>query len=193
MSAPSTDEITGLLRAWGGGDEEALGRLVPMVYAELHRRARHYMHGERPGHTLQTTALVNEVYLRLVNCDTVDWKDRAHFFAMCARLMRRILTDLARSRRYDKRGGKIQHVTLDIARILRSDLQPDLVELEDALQALQDIDPRKVAVVELRFFSGLSVKETAEVLKVSEETVMRDWRLAKVWLLRELSREKNDG
>ena len=193
MSAPSTQEVTVLLRAWSGGDEGALDRLVPIVYSELHRRARRYMHGERQGHTLQPTALVSEVYLRLVNCKGVDWKDRAHFFAMCARLMRRVLTDLARARGYDKRGGNVEHVTLHTSRILGKAFSPNLVDLDDALQALHAMDPRKVEVVELRFFSGLSVHETAEVLKVSDETVMRDWRLAKAWLLRELSKEPRSG
>lgn len=190
MAAPSTHEITGLLHAWGGGDEDALARLVPLVHRELRKRARYYMDRERHNHTLQPTALVNEVYLRLVDCQHVDWQDRAHFFAMSARLMRRILTDLARSHRYDKHGGKIQHVSLNTSRILTKAEQPDLVALDRALKKLQAMDPRKSDVVEMRFFGGLSVKETAHALNVSVETVMRDWRLAKVWLLRELSQEE---
>ncbi|HYR86250.1 MAG TPA: sigma-70 family RNA polymerase sigma factor [Terriglobia bacterium] len=190
MASSSTHDITGLLHDWGGGNDRALARLVPLVYAELRRRARRYMDGERPSHTLQPTALVNEVYLRLVDCQDMGWKDRAHFFAMCARLMRRILTDLARSRRYDKRGGKAQHVTLNTSLIFANAEQPDLADLDEALKRLHAMDSRKSDVVELRFFGGLSVKETAQVLQVSADTVMRDWRLAKVWLLRELSSEK---
>ena len=187
MAAPSSNEITGLLHEWGGGNEEALARLVPLVYAELRRRARRYMDAERQEHTLQPTALVNEVYLRLVDCQDVAWHDRTHFFALCARLMRRILTDLARSRRYDKRGGKAQHITLNTSLIFVNAEQPDLAELDDALKKLHAMDPRKSDVVEMRFFGGLSLKETAQVLNVSVDTVMRDWRLAKAWLLRELS------
>jgi RNA polymerase sigma-70 factor (ECF subfamily) len=188
--AASTQEITGLLHDWGGGNDKAFALLVPLVYGELRRRARHYMYGERPSHSLQPTALVNEVYLRLVDCKDVDWKDRAHFFAMCARLMRRILTDMARSRRYDKRGGKAQHITLNTSLIFAKAQQPDLADLDEALKRLHAMDPRKSDVVEMRFFGGLSAKETAQVLRVSVDTVMRDWRLARVWLLRELSREK---
>ena len=196
MPAPSPHEITGLLRDWRGGNDEALARLVPQVYAELRKSARRYMNGEREDHTLQPTALVNEVYLRLLDCRDVDWKDRNHFFAMCARLMRRILTDLARARHYDKRGGKARHITLDTALILADagqQEQPDLADLDEALKKLHETDARKSDVVELRFFGGLSVKECAEALKVSQETVMRDWRLAKVWLLRELSQRTSNG
>ena len=188
MPALSLQDITGLLHDWSGGDDEAFARLVPQVYGELRRRARRYMDGERQNHTLQPTALVNEVYLRLVDCKDVQWNDRVHFFAVCARLMRHILTDLARARRYDKRGGKAQHVTLNTSLIFINAEQPDLADIDDALKKLHEADSRKSDVVELRFFGGLSVKETAEVLNVSQETVMRDWRLAKVWLLRELSR-----
>ncbi len=193
MATLSSQEITGLLRAWGAGDEEALARLIPLVYAELRRRARRYMDAERQSHTLQPTALVNEVYLRLVNCKDVDWTDRSHFFAICARLMRRTLTDLARARRYDKRGGKIQHVTLNTPLVFVNNAQPNLADIDDALKKLQALDPRKSDVVEMRFFAGLNVKETAAALRVSEETVMRDWRLAKAWLLRELSRGPNES
>lgn len=193
MEAPSGHDITQLLRAWGDGDEEALRRLTPLVHSELHRAAHRYMARERPGHTLQTTALVNEVYLRLVDVKKASWQNRAHFFAICARTMRRILIDFARARQYQKRGGEAIHISLDKA--LRIARQPvvDLVALDDALNRLASLDPRKSQVVELRFFGGLSVEETAEVLKISPETVMRDWKMAKAWLARELSRGKPDG
>lgn len=188
MSQPSADEITGLLAAWSGGDESALERLMPLVYGELRRLARHYMNRESPGHTLQTTALVNEAYLRLVNWKEVQWQNRAHFFAVSARMMRRILVDFARDKHYLKRGGGTLRVSLSEAASFTGDRGADLVALDEALTALAKVDPRKGQVVEMRFFGGLSVEEVAEVLKVSEETVMRDWRLAKVWLLRELGR-----
>jgi RNA polymerase sigma factor (TIGR02999 family) len=188
----SSNEITGLLRAWRSGREDALERLVPLVYRELRRRARRYMDGERRDHTLQPTALVNEVYLRLVDCKNVDWTDRAHFFAICSRLMRRILTDAARSQRSAKAGGKIEHVSLKSSLILTQS-QPDLAALDEALKTLQALDPRKADVVELRFFGGLTANEAADVLHVSVETVMRDWRLAKVWLMRELSQGEPRG
>jgi RNA polymerase sigma-70 factor (ECF subfamily) len=156
------------------------------VYEELHRRARHYVGRERPGHTIQTTALINEVYLRLVDFRGVTWQDRAHFLAVCARMMRRILTDFARARHFQKRGGSAQQVSFDEQMIVSSEPPADLVALDDALNGLAGFDQRKCQVVELRFFGGLSVQETAEVLKVSEETVKRDWRLAKMWLLREM-------
>ena len=193
MTRPSTPEITQLLLAWGGGDECALERLVPFVYDELRQAARRYMAHQRPDHTLQTTALVNEVYLRLVNFREVNWQDRAHFFAVCAKLMRRILIDFARSRHYQKRGGGAHPVSLNEALVVSRESPAGLLALDDALKALAAIDPRKSQVVELRFFGGLSVKETCEVLKVSEETVERDWRLAKLWLLQALSGEKRDG
>lgn len=180
-------EVTQLLKAWTTGDERALEKLTPLVYEHLHRAARHYMAGERSGHTLQTTALVNEVYLRLVNCDQINWQDRAHFFAVSAQLMRRILVDFARSRGYQKRGRGAAHLSLDEAPPVCNEADPNVVALDEALKALTKVDERKGKVVELRFFGGLSVEETAEVLKVSTETVMRDWRLAKVWLLRELT------
>jgi RNA polymerase sigma factor (TIGR02999 family) len=183
----SRQDVTGLLVAWSAGDESALGRLMPIVHGELRRLARRLMRGERGGHTLQTTALVNEAYMRLVDLSRVRWQDRAHFFAVSARLMRRILVDHARSRKYLKRGGSQQRVTLDEALIVTGERGADLVVLDDALEALAAIDKRKSQVVELRFFGGLSVEETAEALHVSAETVMRDWRFAKVWLLRELS------
>jgi RNA polymerase sigma factor (TIGR02999 family) len=185
---PAAPDVTDLLLAWCAGDESALDRLVPIVHAELRRLARRQMRGERRDHTLETTALVNEAYLRLVDLARVRWQDRAHFFALLARLMRRILVDHARSRRYQKRGGGIEHVTFDEALAVSAGRAPDLVALDDALQTLARVDPRKGQVVELRFFGGLSVEETAEVLQVSANTVMRDWRVAKVWLLRELAR-----
>ena len=193
MHAPSAHEITQLLRAWSEGDAQALEKLTPLVYQELHRSARRYMARERPDHTLQTTALINEVYMRLVDLDGVTWQDRAHFFAVCARLMRRILTDFARSRRYQKRGGNAPRLSFDESLFTPPEPAADLVALDDALNALGKVDERKSQVVELRFFGGLSVEETAEVLKVSEETVKRDWRLAKLWLLRELTSEAANG
>jgi len=179
-------EISALLRAWSGGDESALDRLVPIVYEELHRLAHSYMKRERSGHTLQTTALVNEAYMRLVDANTVEWQDRAHFFGIAARLMRRILVDFARTRGYQKRGGKLRRVSLDEDLLVSPEPQEDLVGLNDALNALVEFDPRKARVVELRYFGGLSVEETAEVLKVSGITVIRDWNMAKLWLLKEL-------
>lgn len=187
MSTPSAHEVTQLLRAWSSGDQQALDKLTPLVYEELHRRARYYVALENPGHIIQTTALINEVYLRLVDFRGITWQDRAHFLAVCARMMRRILTDFARSRHYQKRGGAAQQVTFDEQLVVASEPSADLIALDDALTGLASVDQRKCQVVELRFFGGLSVQETAEVLKVSEETVKRDWRLAKLWLLREMS------
>jgi RNA polymerase sigma factor (TIGR02999 family) len=180
-------EVTQLLLAWNAGDESALGKLVPLVYEELRRLAKRQMGRERPDHTLQTTALIHEAYLRLVDIRNVHWQNRAHFFALCARLMRRILVDFARSRRYAKRGGGAQAVSLGQSPTISPERSTDLVAVDDALRALSRIDARKGQVVELRFFGGLTVEETAEALKVSPETVRRDWKLAKVWLLRELS------
>ena len=191
-TSPSRD-ITQLLRAWGTGDDHALEELTPLVYDELRRAARRHMARERVGHTLQTTALINEVYLRLVNLDQVNWQDRAHFFAICARLMRRILTDYARSRNYLKRGGSARRVTLDEALMVSADPSLDLVALEGALNKLSAVDARKSSVVELRFYGGLSLKETAAVLKISTDTVTRDWNLAQAWLLREMDGEHRDG
>jgi RNA polymerase sigma factor (TIGR02999 family) len=193
MSQPSAHEITELLVAWSGGDESALERLTPLVYGELRRLAHRQMNGERPGHTLQTTALVNEAYLRLVNWRNVQWQNRAHFFAVSAQMMRRVLVDFARDKHYLKRGGGMLRVSLSAASSLPESQGPDLVALDEALTALARVDPRKGKVVEMRFFGGLSVREVAEVLKVSEETVMRDWRLAKVWLLRELGKESGEA
>ncbi|MGA7634918.1 MAG: sigma-70 family RNA polymerase sigma factor [Terriglobales bacterium] len=190
MTAPLTDEVTQLLKAWTTGDEKALEKLTPLVYRQLHRAAQRCMAGERFGHTLQTTALVNEVYLRLVDCGQINWQDRAHFFAVSAQLMRRILIDFARSRGYQKRGGGVSPISLDEAPSLGNEPDANLVALDDALKALAAVDERKSKVVELKFFGGLSVQEMSEVLKVSPNTVVRDWRLAKVWLLRELSKKK---
>jgi RNA polymerase sigma factor (TIGR02999 family) len=180
-------EVTRLLQAWSEGDEGALQELMPLVYKELHRLARRYMAGERSGHTLQTSALVNEAYLRLVDVQKVNWQNRAHFFGVSAQLMRRILVDFARSRRSLKRGGDAPTVSLEEGMIVTSTRGADLVALDDALKTLAAMDPRRSRVVELRFFGGLSAEEAAEVLKVSPETVIHDWKLAKVWLLRELS------
>jgi RNA polymerase sigma factor (TIGR02999 family) len=186
MITPSTHEITELLQAWSQGDDKALEKLTPLVYEELHRAAKRCMSHERRGHTLQTTALINELYLRMIDLRQVSWQDRAHFFAVCARLMRRILTDLFRTRQYLKRGGGGQPISLNPPAAVCREARRDLLAIDDALNQLAIVDRRKSQVVELRFFGGLSVKETAEVLKVSPETVMRDWKLAKAWLLREL-------
>ena len=190
---PSTHDVTHLLKAWTTGDEQALEKLTPLVYEQLHRVAQRCMAAERPGHILQTTALVNEVYLQLVDCGQINWQDRAHFFAVSAQLMRRILIDFARSRGYQKRGAGAPHLSLDDAPPVSQESSTNLVALDDALQALASVDGRKSKVVELRFFGGLSLEETAEVLKVSVETVGRDWKLAKVWLLRELREETSNG
>jgi RNA polymerase sigma-70 factor (ECF subfamily) len=186
MGQSSSREVTGLLQAWGRGDEEALQKLIPLVYSHLHAAAARHMAGERPGHALQTTALIHETYLRLVDIRQVKWQNRAHFLAICARLMRRILIDFARARDYQKRGGAAPQVDFDEALMVAVTPDANLVALDDALHHLARIDARKSQVVELRFFGGLGVKETAEVMKVSADTVMRDWKLAKVWLLREL-------
>ena len=180
---------TALLLAWGDGDPDALNELVPLVQDELRQLARRHLRRERTGHTLQATALVNEAYLRLIEIKRVRWQNRAHFFAMASRVMRRILVDAARARGYQKRGGGAEHVSLDEALVVSNEPSHDLVALDDALNALAAFDARKSQVVEMRFFAGLTVDETAEVLHVSPDTVMRDWRLAKVWLLRELSRQ----
>jgi len=182
-------DVTTLLVAWGNGDEAALQQLIPIVHDELQRIARRCMAGERPGHPLQSTALVNEAYLRLIGARKVNWQNRAHFLAMAARLMRRVLVDFARANQYQKRGGGAVRVTLvdDIA--LSAEPGRDLVALDDALDALAAVDQRKSRVIELRFFGGLTIEETAESLHVSAETVMRDWKFAKAWLMRELTRE----
>jgi RNA polymerase sigma-70 factor (ECF subfamily) len=192
MELPTTQQVTQLLQAWRQGEETALNRLLPIVHKELHRLARGYMFGERVGHTLQTTALVNEAYLRLVNARQVNWQNRAHFFALSAQLMRRILVDSARARRDQKRGGGNPKVTLDEGLVGPQQKGQDLVALDDALKTFAQVDARKSRVVELRFFGGLSVEETAEVLQVHPNTVLRDWRLAKMWLKREISKEETD-
>jgi RNA polymerase sigma factor (TIGR02999 family) len=186
-------EITELLHAWRQGDERALEKLTPQVYRELHRAAKRCMERERDGHTLQATALINELYLRLSDLKPIDWQNRAHFFALCARQMRRILTDQARARQSHKRCGGAQLVSLDVDLVGTPEASANLVAVDDALNRLAKVDERKGQVVEMRFFGGLSVDETAEVLSVSPETVMRDWKLAKAWLHRELSGEKLDG
>jgi RNA polymerase sigma-70 factor, ECF subfamily len=185
-------EITQLLQAWRQGDEHALDKLTPQVYRELHRAARHCMSRERNGHTLQTTALINELYLRLSDLKLIDWQNRAHFFALCARQMRRILTDQARARRSHKRGDGAKAISLDDVLAISPQPTADLIALDDALDQLANVDERKSQVVVLRFFGGLSVEETGEALKVSPDTVARDWRLAKAWLRRELRMKKSD-
>jgi RNA polymerase sigma-70 factor, ECF subfamily len=187
MRTHSPNEITQLLVAWGDGDQAALNELTPLVHEELRRLAHRYMGGERPGHTLQTTALVNEAYIRLIDWKNVRWQSRAHFFGVSAQLMRRILVDFARSRGYQKRGGGALAVSLDEAAFVSDDKGADLVALDEALKSLAKLDARPSKVVELRFFGGLSVDETAEVLKVSSGTVRRDWSLARAWLHRELA------
>jgi RNA polymerase sigma factor (TIGR02999 family) len=190
MPPQSSKEITGLLVAWSDGDDAALNQLAPLIHAELHRLAHQYMSRERPGHLLQTSALINEAYIRLIDWKNVRWQNRAHFFGVAAQLMRRILVDFARDRQYLKRGGGAFQVSLsEAAASFVVQRSADFVALDEALKALAEIDPRKVKVVEMRFFAGLSVEEVAELLNVSKETVMRDWRLAKVWLLRELDGE----
>jgi RNA polymerase sigma-70 factor (ECF subfamily) len=185
-------EVSTLLRAWSDGDRNALERLTPIVYDELHRLARRYMRRERPGASLQSTALVNEAYLRLVDYERMNWQNRAHFFAVSAQLMRRILVEHAR-RRNLKRGGGVQRVSLEEAAVVGGARAADLVALDDAMNALARFDPRKMRVVEMRFFGGLSLEETAEVLKVSSVTVRRDLRTAKAWLYRELTGGTDDG
>ena len=186
-------EITRLLKAWGGGDSAALDRLTPLVYEQLRRMARSYMRNERPGHTLQATALVNEAFLRLVDTRNVDWTDRVHFFAVCARVMRRILVDAARSRAAIKRGGHADHaehstaINLDQLPNPASEMSAQVCALDEALDTLAQLDPRRAHVIELRFFGGLTVEETAQVLQTSPQTVMREWKLARAWLARELS------
>ena len=184
----SSDPVTELLLSWRHGDQAALEQIVPLVYQELRRLAHCYMNGQRPGHTLQATALINEAYVRLIDCQQVDWKSRAHFLAVSARMMRRVLVEFARSQRYQKRGGGAQKISFDEAFTVTPQRRHDLEALDDALQAFAATYPRQSQVVELRFFGGLSVEETAQVLQVSAVTVMRDWQLAKVWLARELKK-----
>ncbi|HEX6730118.1 MAG TPA: sigma-70 family RNA polymerase sigma factor [Pyrinomonadaceae bacterium] len=188
MGTHSPEEISRLLIAWGDGDQAALEELTPLVYAELHRLAHNYMSRERPDHTLQTTALVNEAFMRLVDWKNVRWQNRAHFFGVSAQLMRRILVDFARARGFQKRGGGAQKFELDEAALVCDDKDADLVALDEALDSLAKLDSRQARVVELRFFGGLSLEDAAEVLKVSKGTVRRDWSLARAWLHRELSK-----
>lgn len=190
MQTYSRQEITQLLVAWSSGDESALAQLAPLVHDELHRLAHHYMSRERAGHTLQTTALVNEAYLRLIDWKNVRWQNRAHFFAVSAQLMRRILVDVARAHNYEKRGGGRRRVELDKAAVVADDKSTNIVALDEALKALAELDERQSRVVELRFFGGLTNDEVAEVLKVSEATVRRDWSLARAWLHRELAGDR---
>jgi RNA polymerase sigma factor (TIGR02999 family) len=190
---PAPTQVTVLLRTWSDGDEAAFEQLLPLVEAELRRLARTCMARERRGHTLQTTALVNEAFVRLVDTKGLRWQDRAHFLAISARLMRRVLVDHARARGYQKRGGGAQRVTLTDALVIASAPSLHLIDLDRALEALGAVDPRKAKVVELRFFGGMSVEETANVLHLSADTIKRDWRLAKLWLLRELEGPAHDG
>jgi len=189
LTSPPDPEITRLLLAWNAGERSAIDQLTPLVHEELRRLARRYLRGERADHPMQTTELVNEAYLKLIDCSRVKWQDRAHFFAISAQLMRRILVDIARSNGYQKRGGDVIHVAFEEALGTPNGRDPDWAALDDALNALQTIDARKAKVVELRFFGGLEVTEVAEVLQVSTETIQRDWRFAKTWLRRALRRE----
>jgi RNA polymerase sigma factor (TIGR02999 family) len=188
MSSAPSAEITRLLRAWGGGERAAMEELAPLVYGELRRMAQRYLRRESPGNTLQPTALVHEAYLRLVDVDNMRWEDRAHFFAVSAQMMRRILVDAARARGCGKRGGGAEHLNLNESIDGMPERGDALVALDEALDALAKFDPRKAKVVEMRFFAGLSAEETAAVLKISEPSVLRDWKLARAWLMRELSR-----
>lgn len=190
--APSQRDVTRLLRAWSDGDRSALEKLTTLVYAELHRLARMYMARERRGHSLQATALVNEAYLRLVDWKNVRWQNRAHFFAVSAQMMRRILVDFARSNRVAKRGGNARPMPLEEAAPVSDQRGRDFVVLNDALESLAEIDPRKSRIVELRFFGGLSAEETAEVLKISPRTVLREWSLARAWLYKEMYPSENE-
>jgi len=189
MDPAGTAEITRLLHAWRGGDDAALERLAPLVYGELRKIAHGYMRAEREGNTMQATALVHEAYLRLVDAGSVDWQDRAHFFAVSAQMMRRILVDAARARVREKRGGNAAKLNLDEVPDLACGGSDDIVAVDEALEALAKLDPRKAKVIELRFFGGLSVEETAAVLRISPQSVMRDWRLARSWLIREIRGE----
>jgi RNA polymerase sigma-70 factor, ECF subfamily len=186
MESPANPQVTQLLQAWGTGDRRALHKLMPLLQRELHGMAARYMGREKAGHTLQATALINEAYLRLVDIKSANWQNRAHFFAVCARVMRRILVDHARSHNSPKRGAAAPHLSLNEAVIASSDSRIDFMALDEAMAALAKVDARKSEVVELRFFGGLTVAETAEVMHISEETVLRDWNFAKGWLMREL-------
>lgn len=188
MKTPTTNDVTELLKAWSDGDSDALEQLTPIIHAELHRIAKRYMSKERQNHTLQTTALVNEAYIRLIDWKNARWENRAHFFGVSAQLMRRILVDFARSRPRLK-DEEIKHVEIDEAFVVSDERDADLIALDEALDALAKLDPRKAQIVELRFFGGLSVDETAEVMKLSSITIIREWNKAKAWLYRELNKE----
>jgi RNA polymerase sigma-70 factor, ECF subfamily len=192
MTQVSAEQVTGLLLAWSDGDQAALEKLIPLVYAELHRLARHYMRRENAGHTLQTSALVNEAYLRLIEADRVRWQNRSHFFAVSAQIMRRILVDFARARQNLKRGAGARQVPLDESLLVSPERGPELLALDEALRRLSALNARQGQVVELRYFGGLNEEEVAEVLKVSPRTVRNDWSLARAWLYRELSRGGGD-
>ena len=185
----STHEVTELLTAWSGGDKAALDKLMPLIHQELRRLAHHYMSRERTGHTMQTTALVNEAYLRLVNREGVNWQNRAHFFAIASQLMRHILVDHARSHAYAKRGGGAQTISLDEAMVVSQERAADVVALDDVLKELAHIDPQQSRIVELRFFGGLTIEETAEVLALSPATIKREWSTARAWLYHELAKK----
>ena len=193
MMASSTHEITQLLQEWNRGNDEALEKSIPLVYAEQHRAAKRCIAREQPGHTLQTTVLINELYLRMTDLRRVSWQSRAHFLGLCARLMRQILTDLFRARHRQKRGGEAERVSLDGSPMVSVQSRRDVLAIDEAVERLAAVDRRKSQVVELRFFGGLSVKETAVVLKVSDETVMRDWGLAMAWLMSELTGQSDHG
>ena len=193
MGSCSIGDITVLLRAWREGDRQALEDLIPLVYQELYLTAKRYMARQKPDHILQSTALVNETYLHLAKLGEIDWQDRGHFFAVCAQVMRRILTDYARSRLYQKRGGEVHHVPVDECSMATRSPRRDLIALDDALHSLAQLDNRKSQVVELRVFGGMSIEETADALRISIGTVKRDWNLARSWLLRELDRGKRNG
>ncbi|MFY9611077.1 MAG: sigma-70 family RNA polymerase sigma factor [Blastocatellia bacterium] len=185
---PSPDQVSELLAAWSNGDQAALDKLMPLIYDELRQIAKRYMSHQAPGHTLQTTALIHEAFLKLVHQPEKHWQSRAHFFGVAAQAMRHILVDYARSQQRAKRGGGLQEVSLDETAVVFDERAAELIALDDALRRLADVDPRKSRVVEMRYFGGLSVGETSEALGVSPDTVMRDWRLAKTWLRRELSK-----
>ena len=185
---PTSEQFTAMLQAWGEGDATALEQLLPLVYDELHRLASAYLRGERPGHTLQTTALINEAYVRLAEWKNVEWKNRAHFVGLAAQMMRRVLVDFARARQYAKRGGDAQAVEFDEAKLAAPRRDAEIIALDDALNTLVELDPRKCLLVELRYFGGLSVEETAEVMQLSPRTVLREWQAARTWLYRELKK-----
>lgn len=187
MTRPAPEEVSQLLKEWSNGDQAALDRVVPIVYQELRRLAHHYMRRERPGHTLQTTALVNEAYMRLADYKKMRWQSRAHFFAVAAQVMRRILVEQARSKNFAKRGGGAEKISLDETAVVSAGRSAEVIAVDDALTELESWDPRKARIVELRFFGGLSIEETAEVMKISPTTVQREWRSAKAWLYKAIS------